>query len=135
MIMRERDPVWAWDGDWRPARVVVPALERNRRLICFDRGVTAPIGKAKTRPRDPRWRGADKPPANVLAAAGRLCCRMAAAARIRSAWTFGLMRSAAVRGWAKVPCLNSGLEEKMSLATAFRNFAPKGSRRRSSAAF
>jgi hypothetical protein len=31
--------------------------------------------------------------------------------------------------------LNSGLEEKMSLATAFKNFAPKGSRRPSSAAF
>jgi len=71
---------------------------------------------------------ADKPPANVLR-------RMAAAARIRSAWTFGLMRSAAVRGWAMSPVLNSGLEEKMIFATAFKNFAPKGSRRPSSAAF
>jgi hypothetical protein len=101
MIMHERDPVWAWDGDWRPARVVVPALGRNRHLICFDSGVTAPIGKAKIRPRDPRWRGADKPPASLLAAAGRLLRRMAAAARMRPAWTFGLMRPAAVRGWAR----------------------------------
>jgi hypothetical protein len=136
MIMRERDPVWAWDGDWRPARVVVPALGRNRRLICFDSGVTAPIGKAKIRPRDPRWRGADKPPANVLAAAGRLVLRgMDAAARIRPAWTFGLSATSSGARLSQVPRLNSGLEEKMSLAPAFRNFAPKGSRRPSPAAF
>jgi hypothetical protein len=47
-------------------------------------------------------------------------------------------RAYAISGGSRlgqVPCLNSGLEEKMSLATAFKNFAPKGSRRPSSAVF
>jgi hypothetical protein len=96
MIMRTSIPIWVWDGDWRPARIVV-VLERDSLLVRFDNGVTAPVGRAMVQPRDPAAHGADKPGAGAIAAAGRLLRRLAAG--IRSArWPIS---PAAVGGLSK----------------------------------
>jgi len=103
--LRNGDPVWAWGGAWKPARVVVPALGLNSRraLVCFDTGVTALLNKSKIRPRDPRWRGVDKPGPGavaIAAMAGGLLRRVATADILR-AWELGLTKIRVRRGWSK----------------------------------
>lgn len=102
--MREGDPIWAWGGAWKPARVIVPALGLNSRraLVGFDCGVMTPLGRSKIRPRDLRLAGADKPFSRARGAE-RLLRRMAtAAAWINfTAWTLRLMRAAGPRGWSR----------------------------------
>jgi len=53
-MLTEHTPVWVWDGYWWPALVVLPTLdsERDKMLVRFTNGVTAPVKTSAVRFRD-----------------------------------------------------------------------------------